>query len=222
MSMTDRDRKVVLVLIPLLLLLGYWFLLLAPKRDESGKVAAKIPAARTAAESSEATEARLEGSRDSFSADYAEMIRLGKALHRRDSSGLHLLEVSEATQGAGPQVTLGLARLELRQLILIRGDPVEGDHVHGHGKQKDPEHAEGDVGAVLTSARSFARTQMAGEKVDGVHAKSPTARPAAIVWRCGSSPAAMPSKPGSRFPSGSATETVRASMRPRSSASPSR
>jgi len=80
MSMTDRDRKVVLVLIPLLLLLGYWFLLLAPKRDESGKVAAKIPAARTAAESSEATEARLEGSRDSFSADYAEMIRLGKAV----------------------------------------------------------------------------------------------------------------------------------------------
>ena len=80
MSLTDRDRKVVLVIVPLLLLLVYWFLVLGPKRDESAKIAAKLPAARTAAEGSKATQTRLEGSRAQFSEDYSELIRLGKAV----------------------------------------------------------------------------------------------------------------------------------------------
>ena len=37
MSLTDRDKKIALVLIPLLVLLGYWFLLLTPKREEAAK-----------------------------------------------------------------------------------------------------------------------------------------------------------------------------------------
>ena len=101
MSMTDRDRKVILVLIPLMVLLGYWFLVLGPKRDESSKVAAKIPAARTAAESAEATEARLEGSRESFSADYAEMIRLGKAVPTSLDMPSLIVQLDEAARSTG-------------------------------------------------------------------------------------------------------------------------
>ena len=37
MSLTARDRKIALVLVPIVVLAGYWFLLLAPKRDEAAK-----------------------------------------------------------------------------------------------------------------------------------------------------------------------------------------
>ena len=101
MSLTDRDRKVVLVIIPMLLLAGFWFLMLAPKRDESSKVAAKLPAARTAAEASEATQARLEGSRDGFEADYAELIRLGKAVPPSMDMPSLIIQLEAAARATG-------------------------------------------------------------------------------------------------------------------------
>ena len=101
MSLTDRDRKVVLVLIPILLLLGFWFLVLAPKRAESAKVAAKLPAARTAAESSQAKQARLEGSRARFSADYSELIRLGKAVPPSLDMPSLIVQLDEAARSTG-------------------------------------------------------------------------------------------------------------------------
>ena len=101
MSLTDRDRKIVMVIVPLLLILGYWFLLLSPKREESSKVGAKLPAARTAAESSEATQARLEGSRNSFEADYAEMIRLGKAVPPQLDMPSLIVQLEEAARSTG-------------------------------------------------------------------------------------------------------------------------
>lgn len=101
MSLTDRDRKVVLVLIPVLLLLGYWFLVLSPKRDESSKVAAQLPAARTAAESARATQARLEGTRSRFNADYAELIRLGKAVPPSLDMPSLIVQLDEAARSTG-------------------------------------------------------------------------------------------------------------------------
>ena len=34
-SMSDRDRKIMLAIVPLVVILAYWFLLLSPKRDEA-------------------------------------------------------------------------------------------------------------------------------------------------------------------------------------------
>ena len=39
-SMSDRDRKIMLAIIPIVLLVAYWFLLLAPKREEASTAAA--------------------------------------------------------------------------------------------------------------------------------------------------------------------------------------
>ena len=33
MSLSDRDRKIALAIVPILLVVAYWFLLLAPKRE---------------------------------------------------------------------------------------------------------------------------------------------------------------------------------------------
>ncbi len=38
MSMTDRDRKILMLLVPLVLIVVYWFLLLSPKRQEATRL----------------------------------------------------------------------------------------------------------------------------------------------------------------------------------------
>ena len=34
-NISDRDRKIMLALVPLVVILAYWFLLLSPKREEA-------------------------------------------------------------------------------------------------------------------------------------------------------------------------------------------
>ena len=46
MSLTDRDRKIIFILVPLALVLGYWFLLLSPKRAEESKVHTALQSAQ--------------------------------------------------------------------------------------------------------------------------------------------------------------------------------
>ena len=42
MSITDRDKKIMLALVPILVLVAYWFLVLGPKRDEASKATADL------------------------------------------------------------------------------------------------------------------------------------------------------------------------------------
>jgi len=133
MSMSDRDKKVVLVLIPVLLLLGYWFLLLAPKRDEAAKIADKLPAARTAAEDSEATQASLEGSRASFSADYAELIRLGKAVPPSLDMPSLIVQLDQAARSTGITFT-SITRSEALAPAAAPVAPAEPPAASGAGQ----------------------------------------------------------------------------------------
>jgi len=133
MSMSDRDKKVVLVLIPVLLLLGYWFLLLAPKRDEAAKIADKLPAARTVAEDSEATQASLEGSRASFSADYAELIRLGKAVPPSLDMPSLIVQLDQAARSTGITFT-SITRSEALAPAAAPVAPAEPPAASGAGQ----------------------------------------------------------------------------------------
>lgn len=101
MTLTDRDRKVVLILIPVLVLMGYWFLVLSPKREEASKVADQLPAARAEAETARAAEATLESSRATFATDYAELIRLGKAVPESLDMSSLIVQLDEAARSTG-------------------------------------------------------------------------------------------------------------------------
>ena len=39
MSLSERDKKIVVILIPLVVVLGYWFMLLTPKREAAATAA---------------------------------------------------------------------------------------------------------------------------------------------------------------------------------------
>lgn len=101
MSLSDRDRKILMFIAPLLLIAVYWFLLLSPKREE----------ATTASEALTVQEDRLEGARaaasaaddaeQDFEASYAAVVRLGKAIPSSVDMPSLLVQLEAAAAGTG-------------------------------------------------------------------------------------------------------------------------
>jgi type II secretion system (T2SS) protein M len=101
MNVSARDRKIILVIVPVLVLVGYWFLLLSPKRDEAAKAGTELAKqeqrrdqAKTAAENAEATKA-------TFAADYTQLVKLGKAIPAQLDMPTVMVQLESAAQGTG-------------------------------------------------------------------------------------------------------------------------
>ena len=101
---TTRDRKIILCLVPLLLVLGYWFMVLAPKRAESQKVTQELSKAQTARDAAEQQVAQLNAAKASFASDYATVIRLGKAVPTSLDMPSLLVQFDRAARGTGIQI----------------------------------------------------------------------------------------------------------------------
>ena len=41
-SLSERDRKLLMIIVPLVVLAAYWFLILGPKRDEASQAADQL------------------------------------------------------------------------------------------------------------------------------------------------------------------------------------
>jgi hypothetical protein len=101
MSMSDRDKKILVFLVPLVLIAAYWFLLLAPKREEASTASAalteqqdRLEAARTAASAAGDAE-------QDFEASYATVVRLGKAIPSTVDMPSLLVQLEAAAAGTG-------------------------------------------------------------------------------------------------------------------------
>ena len=101
MSLTDRDRKIVLVLAPLILLLGYWFGVLAPQRAESAKVEEELTKARGERDTAQAQIGQLNAAKASFAGDYQTVIRMGKAIPDRTDMPSLLVQLDRAARRTG-------------------------------------------------------------------------------------------------------------------------
>ena len=80
MTLNDRDKKIIMVLVPLLLIGAFTFLVIKPKREEAVKATQALDAQRDRRDQAIATERRLLVARQSFTADYTTVVRLGKAV----------------------------------------------------------------------------------------------------------------------------------------------
>jgi hypothetical protein len=105
MSMTDRDRKILLALIPLVAIVGYWFLLLAPKRQEASKVRDQLSQAEAVRDTARQKASQLSGAKRSFAADYATVIRLGKSIPASVDMPSLLVQLDRAARGTGIKFT---------------------------------------------------------------------------------------------------------------------
>jgi Tfp pilus assembly protein PilO len=97
--LTERDRRILLILVPVVVLIGYWFLLLSPKRDELKTSQAQQQQAEQARDQSVAQAAQLEHARQTFAADYAEVVRLGKAIPETVDAPSLLVQLDHASHG---------------------------------------------------------------------------------------------------------------------------
>ncbi|HEV3379218.1 MAG TPA: type II secretion system protein GspM, partial [Thermoleophilaceae bacterium] len=101
MTISDRDKKILTFLVPLLLIAGYWFLVLSPKREEvtTAETALteqqdRLAAARSAANAAENAERGFETS-------YATVVRLGKAIPSTVDMPSLLVQLEAAAEGTG-------------------------------------------------------------------------------------------------------------------------
>jgi Tfp pilus assembly protein PilO len=100
-TLTDRDKKIVILLIPLVLAAAYWFMLLAPKRDEAAQVKEQLAQEETKRDEAVSKAAQLEGAKRGFSDDYATVIHLGKALPTSVDMPSLLVQLDRAARGTG-------------------------------------------------------------------------------------------------------------------------
>ncbi len=99
MSISDRDRKILLFLVPLVVLGLYWFMVLSPKREEAATLGDQLTQAQTDRDAAVAKAEQAEASRDGFEADYAAMVRLGKAIPSTVDMPSLLVQLDRASDG---------------------------------------------------------------------------------------------------------------------------
>ena len=101
MSVTDRDKKILMLLVPVALIAAYWFLLFAPKREESAAIQEKLTQAETQLQAAEAQVASVSGAKENFASDYTTVIRLGKAVPSNVDMPSLLMQLDRAARGTG-------------------------------------------------------------------------------------------------------------------------
>lgn len=105
MSLTDRDRKIVIGLAPLLVILAYWFLLLAPKRDAASTAGEELTKQEERLDGARSQAQRLDGAKTDFASDYTELVRLGKALPTSVDMPSLIVQLESAAKGTGIHFT---------------------------------------------------------------------------------------------------------------------
>ncbi len=101
MTLTPRDKKIAMVLAPVVLVLGFWFLILSPKRSESAQLGEKLTKVEQTRDEAQAKAQRLEGARNDYAKDYATVVRLGKAVPSSVDMPSLLVQLDSAAKGTG-------------------------------------------------------------------------------------------------------------------------
>jgi hypothetical protein len=81
---TARDRTVLIVAGLLVLVGGFWFLALSPKRKEATDVTAQVATAQQRLDLAQASATSAQSARERYNKDYATVARLGKAVPVED------------------------------------------------------------------------------------------------------------------------------------------
>ena len=96
--MKSSDRAILLGLAIVGLLAGFWFLVLAPKRDEVAKLDEEIASVRAVVTEQEQLAAMAEQAKENYESDYHQLVVLGKAVPA-DGDQASLLEQTYALAG---------------------------------------------------------------------------------------------------------------------------
>ena len=99
--MTKNPKLLIAVAAIAAAVAAFWFLALAPKREQAAKLQTQITAKQAEATAAKATLAGYEASRDDYSKNYATVVRLGKAVPEDDDIPSLLVQLDAEAGGAG-------------------------------------------------------------------------------------------------------------------------
>ncbi len=99
MNLTERDRKVAVILAPIAILGIYWMFLLSPKREEATKLGAELTKVEQERDQAQAQAGVLQGAKASYAKDYAVVVRLGKAVPNTVDLPSLIVQLDRAAKG---------------------------------------------------------------------------------------------------------------------------
>jgi hypothetical protein len=105
MSLSARDKKILMVIVPVLLLFGYWFLVLSPQRKEASKAANELAKQEKRRDKAQQRLDSLTQAKSSFADDYAQLVKLGKAVPTTVDMPSLIVQLDSAARGTGIQFT---------------------------------------------------------------------------------------------------------------------
>jgi Tfp pilus assembly protein PilO len=104
-SLTDRDRKLMLALIPVLVLVVFWFLVLAPKRSDATAAKDELTTQQARLDTARDNLQTAQGAKENFDASYAQVVKLGKAIPTSVDMPSLLVQLDAAAAGTGIRFT---------------------------------------------------------------------------------------------------------------------
>lgn len=123
MTLTDRDRKILIAVVPLVVVLGYWFLLLAPKREEASTAATQLAKQEKRLAVAKSADSGLASAKTDFAADYSELVRLGKAVPSTVDMPSLIVQLETAARGTG----IRFSRIATGERAPAPAAPAAGD-----------------------------------------------------------------------------------------------
>jgi hypothetical protein len=96
---TSRDRTAALIVGAVVLLAGFWFLLLSPKRKDAESLSTKITAAQQRLDTARQATAAATAARNRYDADYAAVAKLGKAVPADDDVASLVYQLDHVSNG---------------------------------------------------------------------------------------------------------------------------
>ena len=184
MSITDRDRKIIMLLVPLAIVAAYWFLLMAPKREESTKIQDQLTNAQSERDTAVQKAAGLGAAKRNFARDYATVIYLGKSIPSTVDMPSLLVQLDRAARGTGIEFT-----------SITAGDRTPagapGDAPTAGGSTPPPPNGGSGPASSTTPAQSGpgAAAQNAGNAVDKSNSSGATASQPGAPTPAGGAPA---------------------------------
>lgn len=104
MTLTGRDKKLLIVVGAALLIVGFWFLILSPKMSEIGELNDRVDQTSSQLEATKGQLATGKRAETSYAADYSEVVKLGKAVPQ-DEAVQSLLVQLDALAGNDVEFT---------------------------------------------------------------------------------------------------------------------
>jgi hypothetical protein len=109
---TARDRRVIVVVVCLVAIVGSWLMVIQPKRGQASRLGGQVNAAQSKLDSDRSALAADQAARSSFASSYATLVKLGAAVPADDNVPSLIYQLQAAANSS---------KVDFRDLTLVPG-----------------------------------------------------------------------------------------------------